>query len=68
MTPVQRAGGVTSKGTPPTVRGAMLELGQKAPAFALITNDLSAVSLSESAGKARLISVVPSLDTCICDA
>jgi len=34
----------------------------------LLANDLSEVTLADSAGKVRLISVVPSLDTDICDA
>lgn len=65
---LNRPGGVTFKGTPHTVRGAMLEVGQKAPDFTVVANDLSAVTLADSAGKVRLISVVPSLDTGICDA
>ncbi|MEM7031913.1 MAG: thiol peroxidase, partial [Chloroflexota bacterium] len=36
--------------------------------FNLIANDMSSVSLADSTGKTRLISVVPSLDTGICDA
>lgn len=65
---VERPGGVTYKGTPHTVRGAMLEIGQPAPNFSVIANDLSEVTLADSAGKVRLISVVPSLDTGLCDA
>jgi thiol peroxidase len=65
---VERPGGVTFRGNPHTVRGAMLEPGQQAPEFTVIANDLSTVTLSDSAGKVRLISVVPSLETSICDA
>lgn len=64
----ERAGAVTFKGNPLTVLGEPLKVGNKAPDFELIANDLSAVTLSDSAGKTRLISVVPSLDTGICDA
>lgn len=53
---------------PQLVQGLMLEVGQQAPDFELIANDFSPVTLASSAGKARLISVVPSLDTRICDA
>lgn len=64
----ERAGGVTIKGNPLTVIGDPIAVGDKAPDFALTANDLSTVTLSDSAGKTRLISVVPSLDTGICHA
>lgn len=64
----ERFGAVTIKGSPMTVIGAPLNIGEKAPAFTLIANDLKKVSLADSAGKVRLLSVVPSLDTGICDA
>ncbi|HEC21676.1 MAG TPA: thiol peroxidase [Chloroflexi bacterium] len=64
----ERPGGVTFKGVPHTVRGPVLQVGQKAPDFTVIANDLSEVSLADTAGKIRLISVVPSLDTGLCDA
>ncbi len=63
-----RHGAVTFKGNPLTVNGEQLSVGDQAPDFTLIGNDLSPVSLGDSAGKVRLISVVPSLDTGICDA
>ena len=65
---IEREHGVTLGGRPFTVLGAKLEVGQDAPDFSLIANDMSRVSLSDSSGKVRLISVVPSLDTSICDA
>jgi thiol peroxidase len=64
----ERFGAVTSRGKPLTVRGDVLKEGDKAPEFTLVANDGSKVSLADSAGKTRLISVVPSLDTGICDA
>ena len=60
-------GEVTFKGNPLTVVGPRLNVGDEAPEFQLLANDLSPVSLSDSAGKVRLISVVPSLDTPVCD-
>ena len=63
-----RFGDVTFKGEKLTVRGDVLRVGDKAPDFALTANDLSSVSLQDSVGKVRLLSVVPSLDTGICDA
>lgn len=64
----ERPGAVTLKGNPLTVIGQPVAVGDPAPSFELTANDLSSVSLANSAGKVRLISVVPSLDTGICDA
>ncbi len=61
-------GGVTLKGNPLTTIGERVKVGDKAPDFKLVANDLSTVTLADSAGKVRLISVVPSLDTPVCDA
>ncbi|KAA3660401.1 MAG: thiol peroxidase [Chloroflexi bacterium] len=63
-----RHGAVTLKGAPQTVLGEPLNVGDKAPDFKLVANDLSEVSLADSAGKVRLISVVPAIETGICDA
>ncbi|MEM7336475.1 MAG: thiol peroxidase [Chloroflexota bacterium] len=63
-----RHGAVTFQGNPLTVRGEQIAVGDKAPEFTLIGNDMTPVTLSDSSGKVRLISVVPSLDTGICDA
>ncbi|MDM8529476.1 thiol peroxidase [Anaerolineales bacterium HSG24] len=65
---IERTGELTIHGNPLTVLGNKLKVGDKAPDFTLIANDMSKVSLADSAGKVRLISVVPSLDTGICDA
>ena len=64
----ERTGELTFKGNPQTVIGEKLSVGDKAPDFSLIANNLSTVTLADSDGKVRLISVVPSLDTGICDA
>jgi thiol peroxidase len=48
--------------------GKSLKVGDVAPDAELTANDWSAVKLSDYAGKTRLISVVYSLDTSICDA
>ena len=55
-------------GKPVAVQGPMLEVGQAAPDFELVANDLSKVTMADSAGKVRMLSVVPSLDTRTCDA
>ncbi len=64
----KRHGAVTSRGNPLTVLGSPLKPGDIAPDFKLAANDMSQVTLQDSAGKVRLISVVPSLDTGVCDA
>lgn len=64
----ERAGVVTFKGNPLTLIGPEVKAGQKAPEFQVVTQDLSPVTLASSRGKTRLISVVPSLDTPVCDA
>ena len=63
----ERKGGVTFKGNPLTLVGPELKAGDNAPDFQLLDDALQAVKLSDSKGKVRLISVVPSLDTPVCD-
>lgn len=65
---VERFGAVTWKGRPQTVLGPVLQVGDQAPPFTLLANNWRPVTLADSGGKTRLISVVPSLDTGICDA
>jgi thiol peroxidase len=60
------ADSVTLKGNPVALNGTVPDAGQSAPDFTLTANDLSSVSLSDSSGKIRLISVVPSIDTPTC--
>jgi len=65
---VERAGAITMKGNPLTLLGPERKVGDAAPEANLIAQDLSSVKLLEStAGKKRLVSVVLSLDTGICD-
>ena len=64
---MERKGDVTFQGAPLTAMGPKLQPGHPAPEFHLLANDLSAVNLSGTAGKIRLVSVVPSLDTPVCD-
>ncbi len=58
---------ITFKGNPVTLLGQEVKVGDKAPNFTVLANDLSPVSLDNSKGSVRLISVVPSLDTGVCD-
>ncbi|MRX71728.1 thiol peroxidase [Bacillus lacus] len=59
---------ITFKGKEVTLLGSELKAGDKAPDFTVLANDLSEVTLADSKGRARLISVVPSIDTGVCDA
>jgi thioredoxin-dependent peroxiredoxin len=58
---------VTLKGKPLTLAGTELKTGSKAPDFKLVDIDWKEVRLSDSKGKIRLLSVVHSLDTTVCD-
>lgn len=64
----ERTGELTFKGKPLTVVGSRLQPGDAFPAVALTANDWSSVDLGGLRGVPSLISVVPSLDTGICDA
>ena len=65
---MERAGATTLKGNPLTLVGPELKAGDKAPDFALVDNGLKAVTLKDTGNRVRIISVVPSLDTPVCDA
>lgn len=67
MAEQERKGAATFKGNPLTLIGPELKAGNKAPDFKLLAGDLSEVTLAASKGKTRIISVVPSLDTPVCD-
>lgn len=58
---------VTFKEKPVTLMGQEVSVGDMAPEFTVLANDLSEVKLSDTKGKVRLISVVPSIDTGVCD-
>ena len=61
------AGKVTMRGNPLTLVGKELKVGDQAPDFRVLDNDLSPVQLSSYRGKICVISSVPSLDTPVCD-
>jgi thiol peroxidase len=63
----ERAGVITMKGNPLTLTGSEVKVGQKAPEFTVVDNQLSPVKLSDFRGKTVVISSVPSLDTGVCD-
>jgi thioredoxin-dependent peroxiredoxin len=64
--PEERAVAITFKGNPMTLIGPELNVGDTAPDFNVIANDLSPVNLATDAGKTRLLISVPSLDTAVC--
>jgi thioredoxin-dependent peroxiredoxin len=57
---------VTFKNNPVTLLGKEVVVGDTAQDFTVLANDLSPVTLSDSKGKIRLISVIPSIDTGVC--
>jgi len=63
-----RAGAVTLKGKPLTLVGPELRAGDQAPDFLCVDNDLKPVRLADTGHAVRIFSVVPSLDTPVCDA
>jgi thiol peroxidase len=61
-----RQGATSLRGNPIDVTGEELKVGQKAPDFTLVGQDMSSVTLKDTTGKVRVISTVPSLDTPVC--
>ncbi len=64
---MERKGIVTLQGNPITLLGPELKLNTKAPDFSVLNQELSTITLSNFAGKIKVISVTPSLDTPVCD-
>ncbi|QJA07015.1 thiol peroxidase [Thermosulfurimonas marina] len=63
----ERPGAVTFQGRPLTLVGPELKVGDPAPDFTLVDQDLRPVSLKDFSGKIKVLSVTPSLDTPVCD-
>jgi thiol peroxidase len=66
---MSRPNAVTFKGTPLTLAGQALQVGQAAPNFHLhrfADGQMQTVTLDDLKGKPTIISVVPSLDTGVC--
>lgn len=57
---------VTLKGNPCSTIGNLPAVGSKAPEFKLTNAKLEDVSLKDFAGKKKLISIFPSVDTPVC--
>lgn len=58
---------ITFKQEPVTLLGSQVKEGETAPDFTVLDNDLNQVNLSTYDGQKKLISVVPSIDTGVCD-
>lgn len=63
----ERKGQITIEGNALTLTGNEVKLGEPAPDFEALDNNLSPVKLSSFKGKVRIICSVPSLDTSVCD-
>jgi thioredoxin-dependent peroxiredoxin len=63
----ERNNAVTLKGKAVTLLGPEIKVGQKAPDFSLLDSSMKEVKLSKSKGKVRLLNVVYSIETAICD-
>lgn len=64
---MERPGATTMKGNPLTLIGPELQAGDHAPDFTVVDGTLSPVNLEKTGSHVRIISVVPSLDTPVCD-
>ncbi|MEN1968208.1 thiol peroxidase [Lentibacillus sp. N15] len=57
---------VTFHQEPVTLLGTEIKVGDSAPDFTVLSNDLQEVSLDNYQGKVKLIAAVPSVDTGVC--
>lgn len=64
---MERPGATTMKGGPLTLIGPELKAGDAAPDFAAVDTGLKPVDLAKTGTGVRIFSVVPSLDTPVCD-
>lgn len=58
---------ITFGGNEITVLGQEIHVGDEAPDFVAVNNDLSPYDSKEGKGKVRVFSVVPSIDTGVCE-
>jgi thiol peroxidase len=64
---MERQAAITLMGNPQTLVGPEIKKGDVAPDFKMVDNGLKPVTLADTKG-VRIFSVVPSLDTPVCDA
>lgn len=65
---MERPGATTLGGKPMTLIGPELKVGDSAPDFSVVDDSLKDVNLATTGTGTRIFSVVPSLDTPVCDA
>ncbi|MDA0660224.1 MAG: thiol peroxidase [Planctomycetota bacterium] len=65
---MSRTAAITFKGNPMTLAGSAVQVGQSAPDFKVhfFEGGMKSLTLADILGKASIISVVPSLDTAVC--
>ncbi len=63
---MERSNVATFKGSPLTLVGPEIKVGERAPAFKLVGNDLADISSAAFGGKVLVLSVAPSVDTPVC--
>ena len=65
---MERPAATTMRGKPLTLVGPELKSGDKAPDFEVVGDGMQNVTLATTGPTVRIFSVVPSLDTPVCDA
>ncbi|HUO31486.1 MAG TPA: thiol peroxidase [Bryobacteraceae bacterium] len=65
---MERPGATTLRGDPKTLIGPELKPGDPAPDFSVVDSSLKPVNLAGTGTQVRIFSIVPSLDTPVCDA
>jgi len=63
----ERTGLVSLQGHPLTLLGPALKVGDRAPEFEVLDNNLSPIQLASFKGKIIILASLPSLDTPVCD-
>ncbi|MCE5186840.1 MAG: thiol peroxidase [Planctomycetaceae bacterium] len=64
---MERENAITMKSNPLTLIGDEVKIGQRAPNFTAVANDLTQVEFKQLRGRTVVICSVPSLDTPVCD-
>ena len=59
---------ITLRGTPLHTNGDLPRVGSQAPDFVLVDRELNDVTLATYAGRKKVLNIVPSLDTAVCQA
>jgi thiol peroxidase len=65
---MERPAATTMRGKPLTLLGPELKAGEKAPDFEAVSDAMQSVNLEKTGHGVRIFSVIPSLDTPVCDA